>query len=250
MIRENRLLFFLIIVSGFLGFCALIIDQIAIQQESSVRSHQIQTQQTQVESIFLKNFSSSTLKIEMSANNFYESVQSRFLVISSPKLFDLNQNDCPDSENYKDWGCFHDSLENLKKDYFRFHAFATDLVEEEYDAMIMYSGEIKGSREILNKFLERMEEFKIKIDISEDQKAIYNDDETYLSALNYLSSLRMLIDQESTKRDIESIEMLDLTSKLMAYKQTLLLVAIFFQICSLIVILYFFKKFLLLFPDT
>ena len=84
--KNNKTLLHLLIACGLFGALSIMLNQYAIQQESIIRNNQIETNKKQLIATSMKSFVSKIINIEMTSNNYYNSIQSRFFVIKTPKL--------------------------------------------------------------------------------------------------------------------------------------------------------------------
>ena len=90
--KEHRALISILVVSGILGVLALMLDQYAIQQETPIRTAQLETDKNYTYSIFMKNYSTTSTNIELIGGNYHKTVLSRFMIIKNPKQWIWSHN--------------------------------------------------------------------------------------------------------------------------------------------------------------
>ena len=139
---------------------------------------------------------------------------------------------------------FQDSIENIRSDLRNYLRIIRYEISTTYKDLILITGKIGETESLLNKSLNELDSLINTISDKNNVDEIFNNDEDLLMALNYLSQIRIFINQYSLEIDSKSVDFDEQVMEMMNFRQQLLLVAVLLQIISLICLLFFFKQFL------
>ena len=237
---------------GFFGVLALMINQYAIQQESSIRNLEVSINKNRTIASSMQEFVSNTINYEMNASSYYQGIQSRFFTLMNPKLNFISKGICNEEgtghlieeSNKSICNDFQDSIENIRSDLRNYLRIIRYEISTTYKDLILITGKIGETESLLNKSLNELDSLINTISDKNNVDEIFNNDEDLLMALNYLSQIRIFINQYSLEIDSKSVDFDEQVMEMMNFRQQLLLVAVLLQIISLICLLFFFKQFL------
>ena len=250
MTSDRKFLIYALVLSGAFGTIALMLDQYAIQQESGIRYTQIEANESQSNSIMMKNFSATSSAAETSGLRLYKSIQARYLILYDYELSFLNENipgqveTCQNKANSPPCLNNEDNIDHINEDLLRFISIITSNIKSEFEFLTSRIGELEGAKVYMENFLNNMDKLEQAILKSDYPDAVFNNDEIFNTGLKNLGDLRMLVVEESKQTDLETFDLKVEVSEAMSFRQKLLLSAVFFQIASLMCLLYFFRKFL------
>jgi len=248
MTSDRKFLIYALVLSGALGTIALVLDQYAIQQESGIRYTQLEAIESQSNSIMMKNFSATSSAVETSGLRLYKSIQARYLILY--ELSFLNDNisgqveTCQNKANSPPCLNNEDNIDHINEDLLRFISIISSNIKSEFEFLTSRIGELEGAKVYMENFLNNMDKLEQAILKSDYPDAVFNNDEIFNTGIYNLGELRMLVVEESKQTDLETFDLKIEVSEKMSFRQKLLLSAVFFQIASLMCLLYFFRKFL------
>ena len=248
---ENSILYS-VIACGIFGVLSLMTNQIAIQQESSIRNLDVEVNKNRTATIAMQEFVSKTINFEITTDNFYNSIQSRFFTLNNPKYSFLSKGVCSlggtgtfiEESDKSVCTNFQDSHKNFSIDLKNYLRILTYEVTTSVEDLTLITGKIEETDILMGKFLDGIDEFINGIYLEDYPDAIFNDDEILKTAMDHLSKMRLMINQKSMDMDFKTIDLDERVTEKMSLRQILLLVGVLLQIISLIFLLYFFKIFL------
>jgi len=248
---ENSILYSLI-ACGIFSVLSLMTNQIAIQQESSIRNLDVEVNKNRAATIAMQEFVSKTINFETTTDNFYNSISSRFFTLNNPKYSFLSKGVCSLGgtgtliEESDKTVCtnFQDSHENFSIDLKNYLRILVYEVATSFEDLTLITGKIEEANILKGKFADGVYEFINGISLEDYPDAIFNDDEILKAVMDHLSGMRLMINQKSMDMDSKTIDLDERVTAKMNLRQILLLVGVLFQITSLIFLLYFFKLFL------
>ena len=88
--KEHKFLIYSLILSALCGSIALIVDQIAIQQESSIRNSQIEADEMEKNSLMMRSVGETFAFFQTNVESYMQSVSNRFFIMTTPELEDLS----------------------------------------------------------------------------------------------------------------------------------------------------------------